>query len=434
MIGRVPVFLVLIFSASGLGAQPLLTLNEAIKQALEKNYDIQIARNDESISELQNNWGVAGALPTVSANGGYTISNSTVFQKLNSGQEIDRKGATLQNENASLSAQWRIFNGFRAVAAKKRLEELETIGNMAVRQQANATVYNVISAYLNLLRLKLEKKALEETLALFKERMDLAQSRFNIGTAGKSDYLQAQVDYNEQQNNMLVNELNTKSSITYLNNLLTRSPDEVFVIDDTITTVTLPSRSEIMSSLDTLNPQLLIAKSNELVLIQEAREINSQRLPVLSLNTGANFSNSKNSAGQFLQNTSYGPTAGITLAIPIYQGGQIKTQLRVNEIQQKTQRIQYDILKNNLLTSLADAFNSTENAGKKYRLEKENLVLVKENNFIAMERFRKGSITTVELRQTQLNFIESQTRLINSLYQKKQAEADVLLIMGRLVQ
>jgi outer membrane protein TolC len=47
--------------------------------------------------------------------------------------------------------------------------------------------------------------------------------------------------------------------------------------------------------------------------------------------------------------------------------------------------------------------------------------VVKENNFIAMERFRKGSITTVELRQTQLNYIETQTRLINAMYQMKQA-------------
>jgi outer membrane protein len=414
--------------------QPLLTLNEAIKQALEKNYDIQIAKNDEAITIVENNWGNAGRLPTVAASGGYTVSNSNVFQKLNTGAEIERKGATLQSENASLSAQWRIFNGFRVTAAKRRLEEQEVIGNLVVKQQANETVYNVITGYLNLMRLQLEKKALEETLALFGERMTLAQNRFTIGVASKSDYLQAQVDYNEQQNNLMINELNTKSAVNYLNNLMVKNADEAFVVSDTVGTIQLPSRSEIIAGLDTLNPQLLIAKRNQLVLIQLSKEINAQRLPTLALNAGANLNNSNNSAGQLLRNTNYGPVAGVTLAVPIYQAGLVKQQLRVNAIQQKTQQVQFDQIKNDLQTSLANAFNSNENARKKYALEKTTLEVVKENNFIAMERFRKGSITSVELRQTQLNFIESQTRMINAMYQVKQAEADILLIMGRLVQ
>lgn len=51
-----------------------------------------------------------------------------------------------------------------------------------------------------------------------------------------------------------------------------------------------------------------------------------------------------------------------------------------------------------------------------------------------MERFKKASITTVEFRQTQLDLVESQTRSINAQYQMKQAEADVMLIVGKFVE
>jgi outer membrane protein TolC len=423
-----------LLTVTGASAQSLLTLDQAIQNALQNNYDLQVVKNDREISEIENNWGNAGRLPTVAANGGYTISNSNVFQKLNTGTEIERKGAILQNENASLSAQWRVFNGFRVTAAKRRLETQEEIGNIAVRQQANQTVYNVIVAYLNLMRLKLERKALEETIALFQERMTLAENRFNIGVAAKSDWLQAQVDFNQQQNNLLVNELNTKEAITFLNNIMVHNPDETFSVSDTLGKINLPSRSEIIASIDTINPQLLIAQKNQLVLMQQSKEINAQRLPTLSVNAGANLNNTNNSAGQLLRNTNYGPVAGVSLAIPIYSAGLVKQQLRVNKVQQKTQQVFYDQLKNDLQTSLANAYNSSENAAKKYELEIKTMEVVKENNFIAMERFRKGSITTVELRQTQLNYIEVQTRLINSMYQMKQAQADILLIMGRLVQ
>lgn len=426
--------LLLLLIVTGAPAQSLLTLDQAIQNALQNNYDLQVVKNDLEIAQIENNWGNAGRLPTVAANGGYTISNSNVFQKLNTGVEIERKGATLQNENASVSAQWRVFNGFRVTAAKKRLETQEEIGNIAVRQQANQTVYNVIVAYLNLMRLKLERKALEETIALFQERMTLAENRFTIGVAAKSDWLQAQVDFNQQQNNLLVNELNTKDAITFLNNLMVHNPDETFSVSDTLGKINLPTRGEIIASIDTLNPQLLIAQKNQLVLMQQYKEINAQRLPTLSLSAGANLNNTNNSAGQLLRNTNYGPTAGVSVAIPIYSAGLVKQQLRVNKVQQKTQQVFYDQVKNDLQTSLANAYNSSENATRKYELETKTMDVVRENNFIAMERFRKGSITSVELRQTQLNYIEVQTRLINSMYQMKQAQADILLIMGRLVQ
>jgi outer membrane protein TolC len=187
-------------------------------------------------------------------------------------------------------------------------------------------------------------------------------------------------------------------------------------------------------AIDTLSPALLINKSQQLVLMQQQKEINAQRLPVLTLNTGGNLNNSVNSAGFFLRNLTYGPNAGLQLSFPLFQGGIVKQQLKTNEVLQKSQEIGYKAIKNNLLTALSNAYLNYENGKKQYELELNNLEVIKENNVIAMERFKKASITTVEFRQTQLDFVESQNRMINALYQMKQAEADALLILGKLVE
>lgn len=414
-------------------SQQKLSVTEAIEIALKNNLDIALSKNDETIAEVQNNWGNAGRLPTVSGQAGYTFSSNSLDQRLSNGTNIKRAGASFQSENASVTAQWRIFNGFRVTAAKKRLEVLEEIGNLGVKEQANQTVYNVISAYLNVLRFEAQIAATKEAMLLVEERVKLAENRFNIGTSGKSDFLQATVDYNQAKNSVLQSETAILQSKTLLNNLLVRNPDEAFTLTDTVPPLQLPNRAGILESIDTMNPSLLIAKSQQLVLMQQAREINAQRLPTLSLQAGAGLNNSINSAGFTLRNTTYGPTAGLTLAVPIYQGGVVKQQLKVNQIMQQSQDLQVQQLKNNLLTSLANAFNNYEFAQQALVLEKENLVAVKENNFIAMERFRKGSITTVELRQTQFNLIESNARKINAEYDMLQAQADVFLIMGKLV-
>jgi outer membrane protein TolC len=415
-------------------AQQVLTLNDAIQQALVKNFSLEVARNDEEIARIQNNWGNAGRLPTVSAQAGYNVSNNNLDQRLSNGTTIKRDAVLFQSENISVNGQWRIFNGFRVLAAKNRLEEQEKISNIAVRQQANLVVYDVITAYLNLLRFEAQLKATQESLLLFEERMKLAENRFNIGVAAKSDYLQAVNDYNQAKNLIIQTENNIAQIKVAINNLLARDPMIEFSSSNAVAEVQFQDKNSILAAIDTLNPSLLIARSQMMVLAQQHREINAQRLPTLTINAGAAFNNSNNAAGFTLRNTTYGPNAAVQLAIPIFQGNVIKQNLRVNEVLQKTQQVQINIIKNNLMSDLATAYNNFQNGQRRYNLATENLKVVQENNTIAMERFRKASITSVELRQVQINLVEAQLAQINARYEMKQAEADVLLVMGKLVE
>jgi len=426
--------LALLMHSEKVQAQEKLTLNDAIQLALEKNFNLAIARNDEEVSQIQNNWGNAGRLPTVSGQAGYNISSNNLDQRLSNGTNIKRNAATFQSENASVNAQWRVFNGFRVLAAKERLDEQQRIANIGVRQQANLVVYDVITAYLNVLRFQAQKIANQEISLLVEERMILAKNRFNIGVAGKSDYLQAVADFNAAKTNIISIENSIAQEKVRLNNLMSRNPMDSILIADTVANVKFGNRDQILAAVDTMNPALLIARAQMNVLYQQRREINAQRLPTLSLNAGAGINNSVNSAGFTLRNTTYGPNAGVQLAVPIFQGNVVKQNLKVNEVFQKSQQVQIESIRNDLMSALATAYNNFNNAERQLSLETENIEVVKENNVIAMERFNKASITSVEFRKTQINLIESQTRMINARYNMKQAEADVLLIMGKLVE
>jgi outer membrane protein TolC len=415
-------------------SQETLTLNEAVAIALAKNFNLQIAKNDEEIADIFNNWGNAGRLPTVSGQAGYGFNINNLDQRLVNGTNIKRNGATFQNENASVLAQWRVFNGFRVVAAKNRLDEQEKIASLAVRQQANLVVYDVVTAYLNVLRLSAQIDALVQNLTLFEERMRLAENRFNIGVAAKSDYLQAVADYNQARNGLVATENSRDQEKVRLNSLLSRDPFIQFETSDSVTQVTIGDKATVLAAIDTLNPTLLIARSQLHVLMQQRREINANRLPTLTLNAGAGINNNVNSAGFTLRNTTYGPNTSLQLAVPIFQGGVVKQNLRANSVQQESQRVQIESVRNTLSALLAGAINNYNNARRQYDIENENMKVVTENNTIAMERFRKASITTVELRQVQISLIESQNRMINALYQMRQSEADVLLITNRLVE
>jgi outer membrane protein TolC len=133
-----------------------------------------------------------------------------------------------------------------------------------------------------------------------------------------------------------------------------------------------------------------------------------------------------------LFNRNLGPNGNIGVAIPIFQGGNIKRQEQVADINIKNQQVIIDRLKNQVYTNLLNAYSNFQNALNLVKLEKNTLALIEENNVISTERFRKLAITSLELRQVQIDYINGQTRYINSLYMAKLAEAEMKLLAGDL--
>jgi outer membrane protein len=67
-------------------------------------------------------------------------------------------------------------------------------------------------------------------------------------------------------------------------------------------------------------------------------------------------------------------------------------------------------------------------------LEEENIQLAKENVAIALERFRQGVSTNLELREAQRSLEEAYNRLISARYNTKVAETELLRLKGELVR
>lgn len=422
----------LLINACAFAQNGVLTVEEAVKLAIEKNFDVEIERNAQQIGIINNNWGTAGLWPNITINTTTGIAKNNLEQQLANGTTIKRNGANLRNLNAGLAVSWRIFDGMRMFAAKKRLEELEKMGELSFRNMVNTTVFNIIGAYYQIVQLNQQRNALKETIKFFEERKQIAESRFTIGTAPKTDFLQAQVDLNQQKGNLLAIENNIRIAKTNFNNLLGRKPETPFEVSDIITPDAAINFTTLQTKAASDNYDLLMAQSNLSVLAQQKKEIMSQRLPAVTFNTNFNLSQNRNDAGFNLFTRNLGPNGNIGIAIPLFQGGAVKAQERVADVQIKNQQVVIDRLKNQVNTNLINAYFNFQNALNLVELEKTTLKLIEENNMIATERFRKLAITSLELRQVQLDYINGQTRYINALFQAKLAEAEMKMLAGSL--
>jgi outer membrane protein len=424
----------LLLSLTTYSQDTLLTLEDAIKYTIQHNYDVIISKNEADITKIQNSWAAAGALPAFGVTANKVVGTNSIQQKLNNGNETNTTGATTQNLNAGLAISWRAFDGFKMFATKKRLEAVEKVGQYTFIKTINESVYNVVQNYYNLVKLIEQLKATTGSLGLYRERLKIADARFKLGSAAKNDLLQAQVDMNEQLSDS-INILNqVMVAKATLKDLMGLKPDINYNVIDTITLNPLPTIADIKNKISTQNPDVLIARTNVSVLTQSKKEINALKYPSVTLNGNYNFVRSSNSAGFTLLNQTYGPSGSVGVAIPLFAGLVVNKQLKVADIEIRNQNIRIEQLNNNIDRLLSSSFYNYQNALNIVALEQQNLRLSQENIFIATERFRQLNITSVELRQVQISYIDAQNRLYNALYQAKLAEAQIALLTGEIIK
>lgn len=408
----------------------LLTAQDAIKYAIENNYGITISKNEIEIGKLNNNWANAGAIPLISASANKVIGVNNLEQHLNTGTITKKNGNTTQNLNAGIAVNWRVFDGFKMFATKRKLEELQRNGEYAFRKNLNETIYNVVTTYYNIVTLNEQLQATREQIVLYTDRYNLAQRRFEIGTGAKYEVLEAQVDLNEQQSNILSLQNSIALQKSTLNNLIGKRPDTAYNVIDTIIVQPLPLLSEVQQKIDSGNADILLANSQLAILMETKKEVNAARLPTVDLNGFYNFARNRNGAGFTLLNQTYGPSGSVGVSIPLFSGSLVKKQLQIVDINVKNQHLAIEEVKNNVQTALNNAYINYHNSLKAIDLEKRNLILATENIYIATERYKKLNITSVELRQIQISYNAVKNRLYNALYQAKVAEAGVALLVG----
>ena len=231
---NIPKILIFLLLSFPLTAQELLTAEEAVKIALENNYQIRIASNELEIDRASATVGNAGMLPTVGASATSNNSIQNTSQVRAGGERVKQDNARNNSLNYGVALDWTIFDGFSMFARYDQLQELEKLGEAQLQQTILMRVRDVLVTYYDLVQQQQQLQALDSTMVISEQRLELAQNRFTIGKSSKLEVLNAQVDLNTDQTSRLRQGelfLNTK---TELNQLLARDPGTEFAVEEEI--------------------------------------------------------------------------------------------------------------------------------------------------------------------------------------------------------
>lgn len=423
----------LVFSSLSIRAQNLLSIEEAIKMGLEKNYSILIAKNEAEISKTQNNAGNAGMSPIVSLNGNLGLANVNSHQEFSTGAVQDRPSANSNNFGASVNVGWIVFDGMKMFAIKKRLSLTEELSTLQMKEQMEATVYSIILSYYDVVRLNALIKAGKQNLSIYEERKKIAKLKLDIGSDSKVDLLLTQSDENKAKSELLQLELQLLLAKANLNNLLVRPADVDFTTTDSIAVNYQPKADELKKSSGN-NTSVLITQKSQSIVEQTIKEARSANLPLVQLNGAYNFTRSQSQAGFVFLNRQMGLNGGFTASWLLFNGNKNKKLIEERQIRLLSQKYLMEQQQQQVDGIVFVNYQMYLTNQKIMDLEKQNLIDSKEVLMISMERYKLGKTNLLETIQTQKNVEDAQTRYINSLYNTKKAETELLKANGQLIK
>jgi outer membrane protein len=412
-------------------AQDTLSLKRAVDIALKNSLDIELARNDIEAATIFNNYGYAGGLPLVTGTVADNEQVTSVNQKLNTGTNIKRNNASGNQLTAGITGSILLYNGGRVIATKKRLEELEKQSNHRLTGQIQNTIADVMTGYYDIVRQQNYINTIDRSIDASNQQLTIVKARQSVGLANNADLFQAQIDLNALQQSKQAQQLIVAQAKAELLRLLTLKADSAIQIRDTIV---VDDNIMLQNVLDNIPKSADIVAAEDQIRINEliVKETQALRYPSIRALAGYSFSRNQAGAGQTLFNQSFGPTVGVSLGIPIFNGGIYKRQAQVAKIDVRNADVQKQVLFRDYNAGAVKQYQSYVSNLDQLKTERENYKLSQQLLDLVLQRFQLRQATIVEVKNAQQSFEESGFRLVNLSYAAKASEIELKRLANQL--
>jgi outer membrane protein len=421
---------------SGLFAQEvdLLTKKQAITETLEGNFGITIASNDLEIAENNKSLLNSEFLPSLTGNAGanYTIDDQKVtFQD---GRINEITGAETTRLNASLNLAYTLFDGMGRWYDYKRLKEEYNLTELQVRETIETTLLQLFSVYFEVARISENVAVLEETFQNTKDRLTRAEYGFEYGQSNKLEVLNAEVDIISDSINLMDSRQQLANTKRDLNVVLNSDLERRFEVDTLISFTEPLVLDSFLTDAEKNNVRLLQAERAIMISDYSYKASKAVYLPSVGLTGSYGWNEGDFPVTSFAtQSITNGFGAGVSLRWSLFDGGRGITTVKNAKIQTENETVFKNQIVTEVKRDIANARGNYENRLSIFELLSKNVETARANYQRSDERYKLGQITSVELRQAQINLLNARTTKNSAKYQAKLAELELLQLTGQLL-
>lgn len=424
-------------------AQDIYDLSRCVQTSLEQNFSVKVARNQEEIAGNNYTRGNAGFLPTVTTTNRFGGNVTSTTQNMNNDTKNTSKGIQNTTGSAGVNLDMALFRGFNVQTTWQKLNELKQVGELNTQMAMENLVGQIVAEYYYQIQQLNYFNNMKYAVSLSKERVRIDEERYLLGASSKLELLQSKVYLNEDSSRLArQNEQILESEVRLKKLMALENLEENIELKDTsiVFNPDLNYKELLELTLD-LNTSLQIAKKNHLISELDYKIIASRSYPYLNFSSGYNYAYRGYGSGTI---SDYGTLTiknqqsqtlnyGLVLGMDIYNGNNRRREKTNALIEVETRVYRFQEVEQDVKAELLTVYYAYQNNLRLAKMEGQNLDVARENLEIALERYRLGALSGLELREVQKSLLDAEERLISVKFQTKLAEISLLQISGKIM-
>lgn len=418
--------------SGGLNAQEVLKLNleKALEIAQNESPTIKVANKEIQKKEYARKETLAGLFPNISANGGYTYTiKKQVFAMM--GQTI--KVGQSNNWNAGVGLAMPIFAPtlYKSIDLKAKDVELAL---ESARSSNQDLVNQVTKAYYQLLLTQDSYDVLRKSYAHAEENYEVVNNKFKQGVVSEYDKIRAEVQVRNLKPSVISAENAVNLTKLQLKVLIGMDANQNIEVVGNLADYEKSMYSDVLN-LDTAmldnNSQLKQLRLQGEMLDKQMEINKSAYLPTVNLSSQFTYV-SMNENFKFNE-YKWNPysTVGITVSVPIYQGGARSYRTKQTQLQIEQLNLNALNLRRNLDVMAKNYMNNIQKSIEQVGSNKEGVKQAEKGYSIAQKRYEVGKGTILELNDSELALTQSKLAYNQSIFDYLSAKADLEKVLGK---
>lgn len=417
----------LFFSLPILGqAQTSITLEDAVRIALENNYQLKQADNNLTVSDNAVLNARADFLPSLSASYNGTRRVGQQFDQTT----VTFENVTTQSMGGNLNSSITVFNGFNNINSLRRANTNRSIQIEEAQRLRENIIFTTASRFLQVVLNEELLKISEENLDVSQQQYDRIEAQVEVGRSPNVDLLnQASIVANEELT-VIQRENALESSYTQLMRIMQdESGTEYSLVMPDIEELNLiPLDYNLQELIQTAMQNRRDLRAQELTIERNQYDESIARANLLpTINASFGISGSYNDrfrdidgqplnfADQFLDRN-VNRFIGFNIQIPIFDNLNRRTNLQNSKITLKNSQLEMDNVRFQVNEEVRQAYNDYMSIVKELESTEKALIAAERAYETEFQRYEVGASTLIELNQANANFVQAQSNRIQTIY------------------
>jgi len=400
-----------------------LSLKDAIEAALDKNPTVRLYKERIEAARGASRTQLGALLPNLAGSSKFT--NQTFFLGTIGGAPVRTQPFDISDTRGTLSQSlfsWSLIERWRASRAALAVSEGES------DTTKNDTMATVALNYMDVLRNSETVDARTANVEVYKELVAFIKSRQSGGMATGLDAARLETQLENERQRLELAKSDVERTKLILINALGINFDVNLVLTDEFKAPEepVPTQEYAMDVALTSRPEMKAQQQRVRVSTLTLSSIKGERIPSLQAQGDYGL------IGNRVENPTTTYNVGVTLSIPIFDGGQREGRIGESRSLLLQEEIKMNLVTRQITMELREALVTLTSAKEQYRIAKAGLKASMTEVQLARERFRLLSSNSLELSNALFSLVRARDNIIDGLYRANASRVNLARATGQV--